>query len=160
MSTTPASETVENEIAAIAWTIAQGLFPGSDGPALELRRRIHRTIDLCDAVAHRHVSIRDEVARFIADLGARNEALRDRAGTIDEILQIEEEAYRRSLPGPLSPEELTQLKSLAIRYFRDKMAPTVRIQIQEKPPLHLYVTRDPVYMAETILVDNPPRAGA
>ena len=61
---------------------------------------------------------------------------------------------------PLSPEEEETLKSLAIRFFRDKMAPTVQLKIQEKPQIRLYVTRDPVYMAETILVDNPPRAGA
>lgn len=61
---------------------------------------------------------------------------------------------------PLSAEELETLKALAIRYFTGKMAPTVKLQIQERPPLHLYVTRDPVYMAETILADDPPRASA
>ncbi len=82
---------------ATAFLIADGVFPDKTGPSYVLRRIMRRAIRYGTTVGLDEPFFHTVCDRVVEDFGEVYPELRERRATIAELVQIEEEAFRRTL---------------------------------------------------------------
>ena len=82
---------------ATAFLVADGVFPDKDGRAYVLRRIMRRAIRHGTEVGLDRPFFARVCAKVVEIFGEVYPILRDRARTIEEVVQTEEEAFRRTL---------------------------------------------------------------
>jgi alanyl-tRNA synthetase len=82
---------------ATAFLIADGVFPDKAGRSYVLRRIMRRAIRYGTNVGLERPFFHEVCKQVVAEFGEAYPLLVDRAGTIDEVVRIEEESFRRTL---------------------------------------------------------------
>ena len=82
---------------ATAFLIADGVFPDKAGRSYVLRRIMRRAIRYGTNVGLERPFFHEVCKQVVAEFGDAYPLLVERAGTIDEVVRIEEESFRRTL---------------------------------------------------------------
>lgn len=82
---------------ATAFLIADGVFPDREGRSYVLRRIMRRAIRYGDKVGLDQLFLHEVCKRVVEEFGEVCPGLAERAGTIDEVVRVEEEGFRRTL---------------------------------------------------------------
>ncbi len=82
---------------ATAFLIADGVFPDKTGRSYVLRRIMRRAIRYGNNVGLEKAFFHEICRKVVEDFGEAYPQLVERAGTIDEVVRIEEDAFRRTL---------------------------------------------------------------
>lgn len=92
-----AYQVIADHARATAFLVADGVFPDKGGRSYVLRRIMRRAIRFGTEVGLDRPFFHDVCRRVIDEFGDVYPELRDRASTINEVVQAEEEAFRRTL---------------------------------------------------------------
>ncbi|HEY0137893.1 MAG TPA: alanine--tRNA ligase [Nannocystis sp.] len=82
---------------ATAFLIADGVFPDKTGRSYVLRRIMRRAIRYGNNVGLEKAFFHEICRKVVEDFGEAYPQLIERQGTIDEVVRIEEDAFRRTL---------------------------------------------------------------
>ena len=82
---------------ATAFLIADGVFPDKTGRSYVLRRIMRRAIRYGNNVGLERAFFHEVCQKVVEDFGEAYPQLIERASTIDEVVRIEEDAFRRTL---------------------------------------------------------------
>ena len=88
---------VADHARATAFLIADGIFPDRDGRSYVLRRIMRRAIRYGASVGLDQPFFHEVCKKVVEDFGEAYPQLIERAGTIDEVVRVEEESFRRTL---------------------------------------------------------------
>jgi alanyl-tRNA synthetase len=88
---------VADHARATAFLIADGVFPDRDGRSYVLRRIMRRAIRYGASVGLDQPFFHEVCKKVVEEFGAVYPQLVERAGTIDEVVRVEEESFRRTL---------------------------------------------------------------